>query len=104
MSGQLFGVLNVFPMGWLGKKKSTTAAFPEPSHGLELVFFCSATKTRPYKRFISKHKQANSEKDTSRWSEKPCEMIGDLSSSSPLPDRKQEHGAESLLPNRMFLF
>lgn len=99
MSGQLFGVLNVFPMGWLGKKKAQQLHFLNQVMGWNL--FSSAVLQK--QDLISKHKQANSEEGTSLWSEKPCEMI-DLSSSSPLPDRKQEHGAESLLPNRMFLF
>lgn len=86
---------------WAGgeKKKAQQLHFLNQVMGWNL--FSSAVLQK--QDLISKHKQANSEKDTSLWSEKPCEMI-DLSSSSPLPDRKQEHGAESLLPNRMFLF
>lgn len=84
---------------WAGgeKKKAQQLHFLNQVMGWNL--FSSAVLQKQ-----DQHKQANSEKDTSRWSEKLCEMIGDLSSSSPLPDRKQEHGAESLLPNRMFLF
>lgn len=86
---------------WAGgeKKKAQQLHFLNQVMGWNL--FSSAVLQK--QDLISKHKQANSEEGTSLWSEKPCEMI-DLSSSSPLPDRKQEHGAESLLPNRMFLF
>lgn len=61
MSGQLFGVLNVFPMGWLGKKKAQQLHFLNQVMGWNL--FSSAVLQ---KQDLIKGLLANTNKPTQR--------------------------------------